>query len=396
MPFTQENRFVAIDTPLGEDVLLLTGISGKEKLSTPFSFNLDMLSENYNIAFPDIIGKNVTVSVNLASGDKRYFNGLVSRFSQGRGNGEAGGDGRFSYYTATIVPWLWMLTRTANSRIFQNLSVPEIVEKIFKDKSFLDYSIRIHGSYDKRDYCVQYRETDFNFISRLLEEEGIYYFFEHEEGKHTMVLTDNPVEHKPCVASNDPEAKNGKPVRYEISIAGGSPKEDTISNLEMAQEIQPGKCTLNDFNFETPDTSLAADAPASQFLGPGEKDACEVYDYPGGFSTKDSGKRFAELRMQEQEAAIINISGSSSCKAFTCGYRFELQEYYRDDMNEKAYLLTSVEHKAKESFVSGSGESDFTYTNNFNCIPHNTQYRHPRNTRRPIVEGVQTAIVVGP
>ena len=134
MPYTQERRLIAISTPLGEDVLLLKGFMGIEGMSMLFSFELDLLSENHHIKFEDIIGKNVTVSIYLADGDKRYFNGIISRFSQGKGGDEAGGDPRFSHYSATMVPWTWLLTRTADSRIFQEISVPDIVEKIFTEK----------------------------------------------------------------------------------------------------------------------------------------------------------------------------------------------------------------------------------------------------------------------
>lgn len=384
MPYTQENRFIAIDTPLGTDVLLLTGFSGAEGLSSLFSFELDMLSENHNITFKDIIGKNVTVSITLADGGKRFFNGIISRFSQGRGGGEAGGDPLFSYYRATMVPWLWLLTMTADSRIFQKLSVPDIVEKIFSEKGVKDFEVRLHGSYDQRDYCVQYRETDFNFVSRLLEEEGIYYFFEHEDKKHTLILTDVPEEHKPC-----PKQESA---RYQLS-AGGWLAEDVITSLEMTQEIRPGKYTLNDFNFEMPNTDLKVETPGRQTLGPGER---EIYDYPGDYSKRAQGDRLSNIRMQEEEAKITDIVAFSVCRAFTSGYRFDLLDYYRSDMNEKSYVLTSVNHGATEP-VGGSGQgSEASYTNSFTCIPFDVPYRPPRVTPKPMVEGTQTAIVVGP
>ncbi|MBW1745111.1 MAG: type VI secretion system tip protein VgrG, partial [Deltaproteobacteria bacterium] len=163
MVYTQENRLIAIDTPLGKDALLLAGFHGIEGISDLFSFELDLLSENHNIKFEDIIGKNVAVSIILADGDKRFFNGIISSFSQGRGSSEADKDSPFSHYAATMVPWFWLLTRTADSRIFQKLSVPDIVEKIFTEKEFLDYKLLLNDSYEKRDFCVQYRETDFNF-----------------------------------------------------------------------------------------------------------------------------------------------------------------------------------------------------------------------------------------
>ncbi|BBO17394.1 type VI secretion system tip protein VgrG [Candidatus Brocadia pituitae] len=383
MPYTQDNRLIAIETPLGKDALLLTGFHGTEGLSTPFSFELDLLSENHSIPFTDIIGKNVAVSVLLTHG-KRYFHGLISRFSQGRGGGEAGSDPRFSYYSATMVPWLWLLTKTADSRIFQNLSVPDIVEKIFQEKGFLDFKNKLQGSYDTWDYCVQYRETDFNFVSRLLEEEGIYYFFEHENNKHTLILADTPEEHKPC-----PKQETA---RYQIS-AGGWLEEDTISSLEIMQEITAGKYTLKDFNFETPNTDLKIEAPSQKALGPGER---EIYDYPGGYGKRNRGDTLANVRMQEVEAGVTTITGSGECRAFTSGYKFDLKDYYRKDMNNKAYVLTSLGHSARQGYATEDAISEFSYANNFTCIPFEIPYRSLRRTPKPVVEGVQTAIVVGP
>lgn len=385
MPFTQENRFIAINTPLGKDALLLTRISGTEGLSFPFFFSLDLLSENHSILFKDIIGKSVTVSVNLANGEKRFINGIVSRFSQGRGGGEeGGGDPRFSYYTAEVVPWLWLLTRTADSRIFQGLSVPDIIEKVFTEKKLLDYKIDIQGSYAKRDYCVQYRETDFNFFSRLMEEEGIFYFFEHDDGKHTLILADVPEKHKSC--------PNQEIARYQIS-AGGWLEEDTVSSLEFMQEIQAGKYSLSDFYFETPNTNLQIEVPGKQTIGPGER---EIYDFPGGYEKRGGGEQFAKIRMQEEEAAITTITGLSNCRAFTGGYKFDLQDFYRDDMNNKTYVLTSVHHEADQGYIAGESESEFSYSNNFSSIPLDIPYRPRRNTPKPFVQGAQTAIVVGP
>jgi len=159
--YTQENRLIAVNTPLGEDVLLLTGFTGFEAISRLFHFQLEMISEQESLSADDIVGKNSTIRVRLADGSDRYFNGYVSRFSQG------GRDQNFTYYQAEIVPWIWFLTRTSDCRIFQEKNVPDIIEKIFKEYQFQDYSLKLYGHYVKRDYCVQYRETDFNFISRL-------------------------------------------------------------------------------------------------------------------------------------------------------------------------------------------------------------------------------------
>ncbi len=386
MVYTQENRLIAIDTPLGEDVLLLTGFSGSEGLSVPFSFGLDLLSENNNILFEDIIGQNVTVSIVLVDGGRRFFNGIISRFSQERGRGEEedGGLG-LAHYTASMVPWLWLLTMTSDSRIFQELSVPDIVEQIFTEKGFTDYRMNLHGTYDRKVYCVQYRETDLNFISRLLEQEGIFYFFEHENGKHTMILADFPDKHKPC--------PNQESARYHHVSGGGTLEEDVITSLDKMQEIRVGKYTVNDFNFEMPATDLKAEVTSQYPFGPGER---EVYDYPAEYSTKAEADRLANIRIQEEEAKITNITGTSTCRAFSSGYRYDLLEYYRDDMNDKSYVLVSVNHGAYEA-VGGSGEgAGASYTNSFTCIPFDVPFRPPLATPKPMIGGAQTAIVVGP
>ena len=381
MRYTQDNRLIAIDTPLGKDVLLLAGFKGREGLSHLFDFELSLLSENHSISFQDIVGKNVTISVVLADGDKGYFNGIIARFAQGRGGGEAGGDPRFSHYSATMVPWPWLLTMTTDARIFQKLSVRDIVEKIFNEKGFSDFDMQLDGTYEKREYCVQYRETDFNFVSRLLEEEGVYYFFRHENGKHTMVIADAPGKHKPC-----PKQETA---RYQLS-AGGRLDEDVITALERAQEIRPGKYSLSDFNFEIPNAGLEVNVPGRQKLGPGER---EVYDYPGAYTKKTEGDRLAKIHMEEEEAQITRIGGSSVCRAFTSGFRFSLSDFYRPDMNDKEYVLTSITHEASQGWEK---ESELSYANRFTCMPFEIPYRPQRTTPKPVVQGSQTAVVVGP
>jgi type VI secretion system secreted protein VgrG len=383
MPFfTQENRLITIDTPLGKDVLLLTGFHGREGLSTPFGFELSFLSEKNNILFKDIVGEKVVVSVVLADGEMRFFHGLIARFSQS--GGAVGDDVRFSQYSATMVPWLWLLTRTADSRIFQEKSVPDIVKLIFEEKGFADFKLRLHGTYEPRNYCVQYRETDFDFISRLLEEEGIYYFFEHDEKAHTLVLADAPTEHSPC--------PNQETVEYQLS-PGGLLDDDGITRLEMMQEIRPAQYTLNDFNFEVPTLDLTATVKTKQVLGPGER---EIYDFPGEYEKKKDGERYADLRMEEEEARCTIFSGTGNCRDFTSGYRFTLANHYRDDLNDKPYVLTAIEHRADQGgYISGDAATP-SYQNFFQCIPFDVPYRPPRATPKPVVQGVQTAIVVGP
>src|SRR6185295_2469549 len=187
---TQNARPMAIATPLeGDDVLLIRGFEAEEALGRPFRYELDLRSNNHSVDFSEILGQNVTIRVEVQGGT-RYFNGFVSSFSQGDG------DGGMATYEATVVPWLWFLTRRADCRIFQGMSVPDIIKKVFRDAGFSDFTEDLQGTYTAWDYCVQYRETDFNFVSRLMEHEGIYYFFTHEDGKHTMHLCDSPNGHE--------------------------------------------------------------------------------------------------------------------------------------------------------------------------------------------------------
>ena len=382
--YTHENRLIAIETPLGPDVLLLREFSGTESVSRLFSYRLTLLSENHRIAFADIIGKNVTLSIQLNSGEKRFINGIVASFSQSGSGTERIETSTFSQYSATLVPWPWLLTRTSDIRIFQELSVPDIIKKIFQEKGLSDFSLRLHDQYEKKVYCVQYRETDFNFVSRLMEEEGIYYFFEHEARKHTLVLADSTADHPPCPGQGT--------ARYQ-QTEGAFLDEDVISALEVKQEIRAGKFTLNDYNFETPQTKLTAEAVSRVELGPGER---EIYDYPAEYEKRPQGDRLAKIFMEGEEAQIMSISGSGNCRAFRTGYRFELQDYFRDEMNNKSYVLTEISHAAASNAAGTGSKETVTYSNRFSCIPHDTPFRPPRMTTKPVVEGVQTAVVVGP
>jgi len=189
MQFTQKNRPIQITTPLGEDVLLFYRLTGVERLSEPFEYHLELLSVSDGIEARKLLGENVTVDIALPNGGKRHFNGYVTRF------GQYGTKGVLACYRATVRPWLWFLTRAANCRIFQNKTVPDIVKQVFTDQGFIDFKENLSNRYTPREYCVQYGESDFNFVSRLMEEEGIYYYFSHASGKHNLVLSDSVSAH---------------------------------------------------------------------------------------------------------------------------------------------------------------------------------------------------------
>ena len=383
--YTQENHHIQISTPLGKDELLLTGFTGQEGVSRLFSFDLKLLSENRSVKLEDIVGKKATIRIVLPDGSERFINGYISSFSQGGSTMMQGGTTPkiFAQYAATLVPWFWLLTRTSDCRIFQEMSVPDILEKIFKDNGFTDYKIRLQGSFQPREYCVQYRETAFNFVARLMEEEGIFYFFEHEEEKHTLILANSPNEFKPCPLH--------KTVSYK-TISGQERDEDVITDFVLSQEVRPGKYTIRDFNFEKPTLDLTANVS-----GKGEK-KFEIYDYPGEYKTKDEGEHLVGIRVQEEDTPYIVINGSGTCRGLVAGFRFELQDHYRRDFN-KSYVLTAVYHSAdqSESYRSADGSAPtLEYYNSFQCVVHPAPFRPPRLTPVPVVQGTQTAIVVGP
>ncbi|WP_246014660.1 type VI secretion system Vgr family protein [Geomonas oryzae] len=371
---------ISITTVFGEDALLLTELSGEEGISCSFRFELSLLSEQHDISSDSLLGSNVTVSIALADGNRRYLDGIISTFSQGRTGDEEGADARFSSFRCTMVPWFWSLSESANIRAFQSLSVPEIVERIFADHGFSWFQLQLRGSYEKREFCVQYRETDFNFVSRLLEEEGIFYFFKHEKGRHTMILADSPEAHLPC------------PFQQKASClinASGTREEDVITSLEISRQLRSTRYSLNDYNFMVPRTGLKVQSDTPAHSGP----VREVYDVPGGYGKLADGERLARIRMEEEEARSVAVTGESDCRAFVSGYRFTLAGHGNANLDGKDLLLVSVRHDAVEAYGTDAPSS---YRNSFTCIPYRTPYRPPRLTPKPILQGAQTATVVGP
>jgi type VI secretion system secreted protein VgrG len=374
-PLNQDRRLIAVTTTLGKDVFLLTGFSGQEEMSRPFRYQLDLLSENLAVAAKDIVGKAVTWEVRVKDSPPRYFSGVVSRFTAGAATEEA-----LRTCQAEVVPWLWLLSRTADCRIFQNKSVPEIVEQIFKDLGFKDYELNLKGSYVKWEYCVQYRETDLNFVSRLLEQEGIFYYFRHEKNKHTLVLGDSPDAYKDCREK-------------EVEFYAGSQPSANVVSWEHDYELRPSKWAQTDYNFETPSTDLMSTAPGVIKL-PGT-DKFEVYDYPGEYEKKADGDALTKVRMEADEAPYDVVRGASLCTSFTTGGKFTLKKHACPEEAGKAYAITSIQHSATESNYS-TATIDQVYRNIFTCIPATVPFRPQRTSPKPIVQGPQPAVVVGP
>jgi type VI secretion system secreted protein VgrG len=383
--YTQANRMIRVETVLGKDALLLQGFRGQEGISRLFHFDLYMHSENRAIQMDSVVGKEATVVVVLPDKKERYINGVISSFSQaGSTPLEMGTTPKvFAHYSATLVPWMWMLTRTSDCRIFQEMTVPDIIAGIFQEHK-LDFKNRLHGAFKPREYCVQYRETDFNFVSRLMEEEGIFYFFEHEADKHTLVMADDPSEFKPTPLQSD--------VSYK-SLIGEQRHEDVVTEWSVGQEVRPGRYAINDFNFKQPLLDLMA--------GVGGKDQrkLEVYDYPGEYVNRDEGERLVGIRMHEQESPQTVATGSSTCRGMIAGYKFKLKDHYRKDFN-KEYVITSNYISSDQGTNYRTGGVDaaefFQYSNQLQCLPFPAPYRPARTTPVPFMQGPQTAMVVGP
>ncbi len=376
---TQENQPIAVTSPLGDDVLLFHSMNVSEQLGRLFQFDLDLLSSDPEIKLQDIVGQNVTVRYLRPDGENRYFNGFVNQFSQ------AGAHGNLFVYRATLRPWFWFLTRSADCRIFQNKTVPDIIKEVFRDKGFSDFEDTLSGSYREWENCVQYRETDFNFVSRLMEQEGIYYYFGHEDGKHTLVLSDSISSHE--TVSGYEEVSYYPP---EESERGG---HDHISDWSLNQIIQPGAYALNDYDFKKPRANLEVKSSV-----PREHDQAdfEIYDYPGEYKESSDGETYARARLEELQAQYEEVQGQGNVAGLMTGCLFKLTNYVREDQNRE-YLVTAANYSlGPQEYESGfAGGSGSIFSCSFTAIDKQQAFRAPRITPKPVVQGPQTAIVVG-
>ena len=406
--YKQTNRQLKVETPLGPDVLLLKGFTVVEGISQLFSIRVEMLAANEDrgqVAFDRLIGQKLTVKVLMA--DERtyhHFNGICSRISQGAR------DSHFTSYYAEMVPWLWALTRKSQSRIFQRMTVPDILKKVLQ---FPDVTYQLQGPFEPRDFCVQYRETDFNFASRLREEEGIFYFFKHSDGRHQMVVANSPDAH--------PDVPGPTPITYE-EVEGGVRDDNRIWGWRKEQLWRSGKVTLWDHSFELPHKNLEAvreTQESAQFgkethkLKLGGNQAFELYDWPGEYAQRfdgidtgggeqpaelqkvfRDGERTARVRMEEEAAPALTARGESNVKHLVSGHKFTLKRHFSSD---GAYVLTAVTHSATfGADYRAEEEPLLSYSNSFTAIPTSVPFRPRRQTPKPVVSGCQTAVVVGP
>lgn len=385
--YSQENRFIAIASPLGDDVLLLKGLRLTEELGRPFVAHLELRSETTGIAFEEIIAQNVTIRINPTktegdnAGEVRYLNGFIAEFEQY----DVPGEGSINKYRAVMVPWLWFLTRTADCRIFQNLSVVDIIKAVFDDFGFSDYEFNTTATYEAREYVVQYRETAFNFVSRLMEEVGMYYYFKHEDGKHTLVIVDSASKHTPA-----PKTEH---IPYSPNT-GTSQGFERFWEWSPKQIFVPGKASLTDFEFKTPKTSLLK--TATTIVPFSNIDKFGWFDYPGGYMVASDGEAVAKIRMEEFEAQYETFKAKGDVRAVYAGAKFTLTDYNEPgESGEYVCVAASFSAQGDEFDMGGEGDDETAFELSLTAIRADTQFRSPRITPRPRIAGPQTAIVVG-
>lgn len=379
MPFDQKNRIASVKTPFGPDEVGLLSLEGTETLGRLPSFELQLISETKSLNPKQILGQTVGVTVNLGNGKQRHFHGHAIQF------GRATIRDRYFVYQTTVVPWLWFLTRATNCRIFQNKSVVDIVQKVCKDHGFDQIELRLKGNYTSWEYCVQYRETDFNFVSRLLEQEGIYYFFKYEEDKHTLILADSPSSHQPFPGYEQVKLR-------PISRVAAAEERERIRDFASEMKHVSGMFSHTDYDFEKPRSDLKTQ---SQMPGQYAKSSFEVYDYPGEYVKHDDGDTWARTRMEEIHAEIEQGTGWGDSRGIAPGSIFTLEDSPFSEDN-RSYLVTSVQYELRPTeFETGSEGSDQVFQCQFVVQPSDTQFRPARVTEKPKTLGVQTAVVVG-
>jgi type VI secretion system secreted protein VgrG len=370
-------RLFELKTPLEPGTLLFRALRGREELGRLSEFELSALSTRSDIAPRDLLGKHVTVRVELRTGGYRYLDAYVTRFAHGDMVG------RYYHYRLGLHPWLWFLTRTADCRIFQQKTVPEIIQEIFAEHpAAVEYELT--GEYAPREYCVQYRETDFDFVSRLMEEEGIYYYFEHTDGRHVLRLADLNTRHKALdnkatIAFYPP----GKQVRVD---------EEFIHAWAFTQSIRPGMVTLDDYDFTKPRVDLEVKARRLQRH---ELASYEWYDFPGRYRETGEGERYARARVDEFHSEFDRAAAECNVREIAVGRLFTLSPAPRPDQ-ERQYLIVSAQYDLRDNAYESSTEEPATYHCSFTALQSGQQFRSARITPRPVMPGPQTAEVVGP
>jgi len=369
---SQANRLLSIsDLSLGKDTFLLASFSGTEAISELFQFSIDVLSENLDIDPNLVVGKSATIKIQ--DNVERKFNGIIKSFSfcEVQSN-------NLRLYKMEMVPKLWLLTKTNNNKVFQEKNTKEIITQVLQDKGITDFEYRA-SSGKIREYCIQYNESDFNFISRLLEEDGICYYFTHQQDKHTIVFVDQPSGFIEVSETN-------------LEYSKGSAPHAQISAWEQRLQYKKGKWTLNDYNFQEPTKNLTSSLTSGSSLPSNSE--YEHYQYPGYYDL-ESGSELVKIALEAEEADRILYFGKSTCSSFFSGGKFTLEKH--DTASQKGqYTLIKIHHRASEGSYFPGAEADTYYNNSFVCVPFSTPFRPKQLHKKSIMLGPQSAVVVGP
>jgi type VI secretion system secreted protein VgrG len=378
MPFDQSNRIAALRTPFGPDELGLLSFTASEELGQIPSFTIEAVCEKKSLDPNQILGHEVGITFNVANGKKRYFHGYAIRFNR------AAIHGRYFVYSMTVVPWLWFLTQSKNCRVFQNKSVVDIAKKVFQDRGFSDVELKLQGSHTAWEYCIQYRESDYNFVSRLLQQEGIYYFYKYEESKNTLVLADSPSAHEPFPGYDQ--------IKMQRDTASDEENRERIREFGIQSHHVAAKFTHTDYDFEKPRVNLRAQ---SEIAGSYAKANAEVYDYPGEYIQHDDGDSWARVRMEELNAQSERGHGETDSRGIAGGSVFTLTESPFQEENKK-YLVISANYQVHAGEFGSQRGGDEVVQCQFTVQPGDKQFRPATTSAKPKVYGVQTAVVVGP
>ncbi|HEX6053545.1 MAG TPA: type VI secretion system tip protein TssI/VgrG [Gemmatimonadaceae bacterium] len=374
LPISQANRALRATTPLGGDALVAVGLTGEEEVSRPFLFTVDFVSTNQSVTAASVLGKPMTLHIPLDGGGARAVHGLVRKFSTfGRDRTDD-----LAHYRAEVVPALWFMSLSSNCRTFENQSVLDIAEAVCKQAGVTNVKRRVTAAPPALPYVVQYRESDLAFVSRLLEDAGLFYTFEHEEDKHTLVFSDARGGSIPACAMAS--------AKVQPRLAGGQPQADVIVELTRHFAVHSASVSFADH-----DLLRADNAGKVSSASPGARG--EWFDFLGDLGPNDSAGE-AKLRIELEEAGHDVFRGTSTCAAFQAGTRVEVTGGPAGASGTELHLLR-VTHTLEGGDVFGGSGMKSSYENTFVCIPASVRYRPERITPRPSVRGTQTAKVVG-
>jgi len=375
----QDKRVGVLDTPLGKDVLVLVRFDANEGLSELFEYRIEALSEQADINFDRAMGQACTVTIDSYR-SKREFSGILVEAQW------LGVKNDYYSYRLVLRPWLWLLSKTTDCRIWQDKKAPEIIKEVFQDRGFTDVESKLtdEGSYPKLEYCVQYRETDLNFVNRLMEQHGIYYFFRHGGGKHMLVLADSKSSHAPIP---------GHATTPYIPLAGDDRREEEhIYDWVSERRFRTGKVELNDYNYLKPNAQMLSDANASEKY---TRAQMEFYDYPGKYKEKSEGDKYAKWQLEAEQALDHRRHANGDAKSLFPGGLTKLQRHPNDSQNLEYLVVRATHSLVEEAYRSGGrGAPGEIYYGTYEFLPSDCPFRAPIVTPKPLIYGIQTAKVV--